>query len=88
MNFVNSEIHRLSFGCHVAVGNVAPGFCIRDVSGGRGELAHLSFLLPVSVHGCWHCSCLFQGLHHHLGGHLHLFSMNEGQTYVKYVENM
>jgi len=25
--------HRSSFGCHVAVGDVAPGFCVRYVSG-------------------------------------------------------
>jgi len=36
---------RSSFGCHVAHSNVAPGLCMREVSGGGGgELAHLGSL--------------------------------------------
>jgi len=30
--------HRSLFGCHVAVGDVAPGFCVRYVSGGEVSL--------------------------------------------------
>jgi hypothetical protein len=29
---------RLSFGCHVAVGDGAPGFCMKGVSGGELRL--------------------------------------------------
>jgi len=30
--------HCSSFGCHIAVGNLAPGFCVRYVSGGEVSL--------------------------------------------------
>ena len=43
-----------SFGCHIVVGNVAPGFHVREVSGrGEGELAHLGSLSSVSIGACW-----------------------------------
>ena len=45
--------HSLSFGCHIADGDVAPGFHITGLNRGGGELSHLSLSSLVSVHGCW-----------------------------------
>ena len=50
---------RSLFGCHVAVGDVAPGFCVRYVSGGEVSLLtsarrHLcAFMDPGLVHVCF-----------------------------------
>ena len=41
--------HCLSFGCHITVNDVAPGFCVRYVSGGEVSLLTLAH----------RCLCLF-----------------------------
>ena len=45
--------HCSSFGFHIADGDVAPGFCIRGLNRGGGELSHLSSSLLVSICRCW-----------------------------------
>ena len=45
-----------SFGCHVTVGNVAPGFCVEDMIG-RGEVSLLTL--------AHHCLWLYVGAGHH-----------------------
>jgi len=45
--------HRSSFHCHVADGDVAPAFRVREKKGGGGELADLGVSLPVSIRRCW-----------------------------------
>jgi hypothetical protein len=42
--------HRSSFGCHVAVGDVPPGFCIIEIISGG---AHLGSSSPGSVRDGW-----------------------------------
>jgi len=37
----DNQCHCLLFGCHVAVGNVAPGFCVKKMIG-RGEMSLLT----------------------------------------------
>ena len=45
---------RSSFRCHVADGDVAPAFRVREKKGrGGGELADLGASSPVSVCRCW-----------------------------------
>jgi len=48
------DVHCCSlFGCHIAVGNVAPGCRVRGVSGGGRWASHLRLLSSGSVHVCW-----------------------------------
>ena len=58
------------FSGHVADSNVAPRFCIGDVSEEAGELTHLGSLMPVSVRGC-----LIVRVPSLLGGRLHLWAV-------------
>jgi len=37
----NDQCHHSLFGCHVAVSNVAPGFCVKWMIG-RGEVSLLT----------------------------------------------
>ena len=46
----------LLFGCHIAVGDMAPGFCVKEMIG-RGEVSLLTW-----AH-C--CPCLYMGAGHH-----------------------
>jgi hypothetical protein len=59
----NNEECSPLFGCNVAVGNVAPGVCIREIRSGG---AHLGSSSPGSVHGGWQsfvsCGRLWWGL--------------------------
>jgi hypothetical protein len=59
-----------SFGCHVAVGDGAPGFCMKGVSGGE-----LRLLTSYSRCLLWvlRRSCSFRGRHCCLGGFLRLW---------------
>ncbi|EDR02413.1 uncharacterized protein LACBIDRAFT_332526 [Laccaria bicolor S238N-H82] len=49
------EIRRLSFGCHVTVGDVAPGFCVTDGAGpsfpSDGGAGHLFMVVAGGVVG-------------------------------------
>lgn len=47
--------HHLLLGCHVAVGDVAPGFWMNDVSGRDGRFPHLGLSSSLSFSGSWWC---------------------------------
>jgi len=52
---MNNKCHS-SFHCHIAVGNVAPEFHAKKITGGGGEQTHLSSLSAFLFMGAGHPS--------------------------------